>query len=357
MRLIHTSDLHIGSPLTSVLDGARARERAGELVDSFAALIRDARALCASCVIIAGDLFDSDKVPRRTVESVLSLIRDAEDTVFLLLAGNHDGEIVRASGLKLPQNLRFFNTGWTYYRIGDVTVAGRSQLKEDMFDTLKLNERGHNIVVLHGEVREGSFREGVIPIRDAAGRGIDYMALGHYHSYAEYPVDERCRAVYCGTPEGRGFDECGEKGYVVIDIGPDGLKHYTKNCAKRILRTVTVDITGARDNEEWQWRVESRLRGIPDTDLVRVEIIGRYSPGIIRDTSGLIRLFGHKFYHFEVKDLSTLAIDMRDYEHDRSIKGEFVRSVMADETLTEEERGEVISCGLYALTGEAIYDR
>ena len=113
----------------------------------------------------------------------------------------------------------------------------------------------------------------------------------------------------------------------------------------------------SRDEAEWEWRIGSRLRDIPERDLVRVEIVGRYKLGLIRDTDRLLRLFGHKFYHFEIKDLSAPKISKEDYENDRSLRGEFIRSVMNDASLTDDERGEIISCGLYALAGEAIYDR
>ena len=357
MRLIHTSDIHIGAPMTSVLCGAKARERSRELLDGFAAMIRDGEAIGAEVIIIAGDLFDSERVPLRTVEAVLSLMREHSSLSFLLLPGNHEGEVVRSCGLKLPKNLKIFNTGWTYFDIGEVRIAGRSEIRQDMFKTLKIREGARNIVVLHGEARETGAREGVIPLRDASGLGIDYIALGHYHSFCEYPVDDGCSAVYCGTPEGRGFDECGKKGYVVLDVDGGGTKYTFRSQAKRTLHTITVDITGVRDGAEWEWRVNCAVQKIPASDLVRIEIVGRYEIGLIRDTDRLIRLFGHKFYHFEVNDRSLPMINMEDYKNDKSLRGEFIRSVMSDTTLSDEEKGEVISCGLYALVGEAIYDR
>ncbi len=357
MKLIHTADIHLGAPMTSVLTGAKARERARELLDSFSAMIRDARGIGAEGVIIAGDLFDSERVPLRTVESFLSLLRDNPEITFFLLPGNHDGEIVRGCGLKLPENLKIFNTGWTYFDFNGIRIAGRSELSADMFKTLNIKKERKNILVLHGEIRDGSVKDGVIPLREACGLGIDYIALGHYHSFYEYTPDDRCRAVYCGTPEGRGFDECGKKGYVLIDIDKDTMNYTFRTQAKRTLHTVKVDVTGVRDGAEWEWRVNSSLKNIPSTDLVRVEIVGRYKIGVIRDTDRLIRLFIHKFYHFEVIDSSLPEINKEDYENDRSLRGEFIRSVMADTRLSDEEKGEVISCGLYALVGEAIYDR
>ena len=59
-------------------------------------------------------------------------------------------------------------------------------------------------MVLHGELRDKSAQGGVIGLTEAANKNIDYMALGHYHTYSEAQIDKRGVAVYSGTPEGRG---------------------------------------------------------------------------------------------------------------------------------------------------------
>ena len=355
MKILHIADVHIGSPLSSVLSGRLARERSAEILECFIKTVRSGVNEGAQAVIIAGDLFDSRKVSQRTIEATLSIMRELSQVHFFILMGNHDGEILNRYGKKLPQNLNLFNTGWTYYNLDDVTIAGRTDLGKGAFDTLRLDPTRKNIVVLHGEVRESG--EGEIVLKDLAHRGIDYVALGHYHSYQCYPVDNRCEAVYSGAPEGRGFDECGEKGYVTINIENGRVCHkFTKN-SKRILHTVRVDISGARDNGEWEWRVDAAIRNISPSDLVRVDLIGKYKIGLNRDLFRLKRRFGERFYHFEARDLSTLEISLSDYELDKSLRGEFVRAVLADTTLSEIEKGEIINCGLYALEGEAVYER
>lgn len=52
---------------------------------------------------------------------------------------------------------------------------------------------------------------------DLRGRGIDYLALGHVHSFRQEKLDEQGIWCYSGCLEGRGFDECGTKGYVMLE--------------------------------------------------------------------------------------------------------------------------------------------
>lgn len=48
-----------------------------------------------------------------------------------------------------------------------------------------------------------------------------------------------------------------------------------------------------------------------------------------------------------------MQVDFRMYAFDESLKGEFIRNVLASE-LTDTEKGEVIHFGLMALKGEEI---
>ena len=67
----------------------------------------------------------------------------------------------------------------------------------------------------------------------------------------------------------------------------------------------------------------------------------------------LQNLFTDYFYFEKVCNETTLRIDYRDYEKDASLKGEFIRMVMGSD-LSEEQKTEVIRCGILALSGEEI---
>ena len=74
MRIIHTSDLHLDSPLTTRLSADRVRERKRELLASFRNNVIEAQRLDATAFIIAGDLFDSEKASADTVKMLFDVI-------------------------------------------------------------------------------------------------------------------------------------------------------------------------------------------------------------------------------------------------------------------------------------------
>lgn len=352
MKILHTSDLHIESPLTAHLPSEKVRERRAELFASFSTLIDEAVRLGAKIFIIAGDLFDTERITKTARRRILSLIEGHPSISFFYLAGNHELDALVRGGERLPKNLFTFGKEWTYFAAGELVIAGRTETAPDMFDTLSLPEDKKNVVVLHGELRDRSDVGGVIGRRDAAGRNIDYLALGHYHSYSAERIDSRCTAVYCGTPEGRGFDEVGEKGYSLAVCDTVGITHGFVRSAKRLLLELEADITSAHSAYGIELAVERVLLGVRSADLVRVVLVGEHYFGRRPDLAALTARFGDRYYCFEVKDKTRLRLSASDYENDKSLKGEFIRLVMGKEDLSVSDKEEIVACGLAALFGE-----
>ena len=132
--------------------------------------------------------------------------------------------------------------------------------------------------------------------------------------------------------------------------------HSFRSFAKRRLHIIPVELDGAVRTAEIAERAQRALAAIPSTDIVRLELCGRYHPSLWKDIEGLERLFNNKYYYFEIKDSSRIGINPEDYKHDMSLKGEFIRTVSADETLDEETKERIIACGINALMGEELFD-
>ncbi len=353
MKLIHTSDIHLASPLSTRLPSSKITERVRELNATFARMCSEGYRMGASAMIIAGDLFDSEKITKKQLDTALATFEGADGMVFFYLPGNHERDVLSSSAEKLPENVKLFERDWTYYRFGNLTIAGRSETSRDMFDTLKLPDDTKNIVVLHGELRDRSAEGGIIGLRDAAGRGIDYLALGHYHKYGKTQIDHRGTAVYCGAPEGRGFDETGALGFSLIDATEVTVTHRFIPFAKRELVIKEVDISGALSTHEIALRIDAAVRDVAEGALVRVLFVGARELELRCDTHFIEDAYRDKFYYFEIKDASKLCTRAEDYKYDKSLRGEFIRLCLADESLTDAERERIIHIGLSALANEA----
>lgn len=355
MKLIHCSDLHLDSKMESNLTSAMAQERNNEICATFARMADYAAEHDVRAVLIAGDLFDSRRVTCKTAGWLLSVIGRHPDIDFLYLRGNHDEARRAFSGRPLPENLKTFSDRWTYYRYGPVTVAGvelSGENDEEAYRTLELDRADTNIVLLHGQ-ESARCGPGLVCLPKLRDRGIRYLALGHLHSYKRERLDLDGEYCYCGCLEGRGFDECGEKGFVLLEADGRRFTSAFVPFARRMLFDVEVDITGLDTVSELLQAMEEASGDIPSIHLVKFTLRGSYTPDTQKDLRFLRQSLGTRFYFVKIKDESRLRLEAASYEHDISLKGAFIRMVMASDK-SGEEKERIICWGLQALGGEEI---
>ena len=359
MRLIHTADLHLDSVMTRNLDRTKAHERRRELLETFVRMVEYASEKQVRAILIAGDMFDTPAVSKGTRQEVLYTMENHPQIDFLYLRGNHDGDGFLSSMDSYPANLKLFGPSWTSYRYGDVVITGAElggANAETLPDSLILEKKDTNIVMLHGQLTgyasTGEAAE-TISMPGLKGRGIDYLALGHIHSYAEGRIDERGRYCYCGCPEGRGFDETGRKGFVLLDADGGEVRSTFIPFASRQIVEVPVDVSDALTTLEAVDIIAGADLPADGRDLVKLTLKGQLSPEADLDIVSIGRQFEDRYYSLRVKDETTLRINYEDYRYDHSLKGEFIRRVLSSGE-DEEVQRQVIRCGLKALSGENI---
>ena len=356
MRFIHTADLHLASKLSSRFTPEKARLRRRELLETFRRIADKAIELDARGILLSGDIFDEEKPPERTVKQFLDVVRSHPGIDFLCLAGNHDESLAQRDDL--PENLLTFDEEWKKYSYGDVEIHGVELSRANcdlIYSSLRTDPDKINIVMLHGQLAESAVApdEQTVILPRLAGKGIDYLALGHIHSYKTGSLDRRGTWCYCGTPEGRGFDECGEKGVVLLDCEAKNVKCRFLPVALRTIRSISCDLTGAEGVYDVEKRVEESLSGIPEKDLVQLRLTGSLPPQTHISPSSVSGLLERRFFGYEVKNALKTAIDPEEYRDLLSLNGEFVRLVMGED-LPEEDKNRIIRCGLLALMGEEV---
>lgn len=369
MRIIHCADIHLDSQMTANLDKEKAKERKLEILDTFLKMIEYACNNNVDAVIIAGDLFDTKTFSARTRNSVIDAISSHSNIDFYYLKGNHGGgdhfiEVIKEK----PDNLHLFEKKWKKYNLFEhegrrITLSGIELSYDNMntvYSSLLLDPRDFNIVTMHGQITPYQVKgsSDTISLSDLRNKNINYLALGHVHEYQEGDLPLRGKYCYCGCLEGRGFDECGKHGFVVLDIDEDDFVCKTEfiDIAKRHLYEIPVDISNCKTNTDIRARIDAALEShqIDTDDLLKIVLIGEIEVECEKNIEYLAKNFMDRFYFVKIKDKTQIAVDYNDYEFDASLKGEFVRIVKGDASLSEEEKAEIIRCGFQALNGEDI---
>lgn len=372
MKILHCADIHLDSAMTANLDKAKAKERKSELLASFKDMVAYAAKENIRIIIIAGDLFDTRNIAAGVKKEVYNIIVNNPDIMFYYLQGNHDNGSFLAYLEEVPENLRMFGREWTSYNAGvidkgsirkNVVITG-VELDSDnsgkIYGSLSLNAGDFNIVVLHGQEASHISRNNaqVISLKNLRNLGIDYLALGHVHEYSSDRLDGRGVYCYPGCLEGRGFDEAGEHGFVILDIDDvtGGFDTYFVPFARRNVYVAQVDVTGCADTFEIGQRVKRFLTasGYEKESLVKLELTGVLDVEGEKDTDYLCRQFESGYFAFKIKDCTRYEVDYMSYGHEISLKGEFIRNVMARDDISEQDKAEIIRYGLQALQGEEL---
>lgn len=372
MKVLHCADIHLDSAMTANLDKNKAKERRSELLLSFKDMVGYAAKENIGIIIIAGDLFDTRNISAGAKKEVYNIIINNPDITFYYLQGNHDNGSFVSYLDEIPANLRMFGKEWTSYNAGvinngsitkNIVITG-VELDSDnagkIYGSLSLNAGNYNIVVLHGQEASHVSKNNaqIISLKDLRNRGIDYLALGHVHEYSSDRLDGRGVYCYPGCLEGRGFDEAGEHGFVVLDIDETtgSSDTYFVPFARRNVYVEQVDVTGCANTFEIEQRVREFLEssGFTKDSLVKIELTGALDVECEKDMDYLGKQFENSFYAFKIKDCTVYKVDYMSYEHDVSLKGEFIRNVMARDDINEQDKAEIIRYGLQALQGEEI---
>jgi DNA repair exonuclease SbcCD nuclease subunit len=193
VRLLHTSDLHLG--LTYGFGGGPEQ---GEVpFAALAALVAAAATHDATAVLIAGDLFDHNRVSDAVVARAATLLA-AMPCPVVVLPGNHDpytsDSVYARAADRLPQRvhvLRAAGGELVCLPGGGLQVWGQAHTSYDDFHPFGVpprwadagGGRSWRVAVAHGHVvttacdRRFSYR---IAPEDLARLGADYVALGHW---------------------------------------------------------------------------------------------------------------------------------------------------------------------------------
>ncbi len=349
MKIIHTADLHIDSLLESNFDPELASRRRKELLLTFGRIVEYADHVGVRVILIAGDLFDTAHPSPEAEAYVMSQIADHPQIDFLCLWGNHNQGYTPVNA---PLNLKTFShKNITYFRYDNVVICGSEN--NGAYHEIALEPNDINIMALHGQLSDSITDLSLINLKFYRDKNIDYLALGHYHRQRKEELDGRGVWAYSGTPEGRGFDETGEKGFMLLDTEGGKLSSVFIPFAKRTVHTVTLDISTLFSQRAIEAAVTQAVSTLPQTDIVRVILRGICDATTHKDIGQIHAALEDRFFFFSVLDESNIALRPEAYEHDVSLRGEFVRTVMRS-GLSREDTERVIRCGLRALSGEEV---
>ncbi|HRV99281.1 MAG TPA: DNA repair exonuclease [Aminobacteriaceae bacterium] len=312
VRFVHTADWQIGMKLAKIGDaGKRVRE---ERFSAARRVIDAASAHGAEFILVAGDLFEDNAVDRTQVRMVADILGKAPCPVFII-PGNHDplvpGAVWEDRSWEAARNVVVFSENAPYELPGATLYPCPLRGKQSDADpTSWIRAEGGDrihIGLAHGSVEGAPIGEWDHPIpRDAASRsGLDYLALGHWHSFGLFGTKDAPRTAYSGTHEPTSFGERDSGNALIVDIEAPG-------CAPVLTPVRTGGISWISIEEQIDSRdalesVRERIGTLqnPERTLLRVRLSGLMRPDD-RDALEEIALAAASFLWSEVDESGLL---------------------------------------------------
>lgn len=275
LKLLCSADWHLDSPFRSLNSeqAALLRRRAREIP---AELARLARELEADMLLLGGDLFDSGAPYLESSRALEQAFEDLDLPVFIS-PGNHDWCAPDSpwEHLVLPEHVHVFrknrlervSTPWA-------DVYGAAFTRPESGGLLPgfaaaRTPGKYNLLLLHADLF-GDSRYCPIRPEELARSGLDLAVLGHIHR----PMAPRklggVWTCYPGCPMGRGFDECGPRGAMLVTLTETGCTGELIELAFPRYETIPVPVTGRDPYEALAQAVSAARPG----DICRFVLTG-----------------------------------------------------------------------------------
>ncbi len=226
IKFLHSADWHLDAPMSGHSPEAAEllRREQKKLPQK---IVKLARAEGCRLMLLSGDLFDGS-ASAETLRTVQDALAQAEMPVFIS-PGNHD-YICPSSPYEAPgwpENVHIFkNPKMEAVSLPELSckIYGAGYTAMDCPALLKgfqaVGEEAWHLGVLHGEAEVSDSAYCPITREQIRSSALSYLALGHIHKGSSIRTGETLCA-WPGCPMGRGYDELGAKGVILVTLDED----------------------------------------------------------------------------------------------------------------------------------------
>ena len=324
LTVLHGADFHLDSPFSELSpeQAKLRRQEARQLLTRLQALAVEKQ---ADLVLLAGDILDSGTVYRETLEAMETALGACPCPV-LIAPGNHDPYTEHSPWAKLrlpdhvhifrqnkPERVAFPSLGCVVYGAGFI---GETQ-EESLLESFRAEDEGLlRLMVLHGDVTKGDSPYQPLRVEQIAATGLHYLALGHIHRTGGLQKAGETYWAYAGCPEGRGFDETGEKGVLLLRLDGKTVTAELVPLAQRHYQLLTVDITG----QDALTAVQARLPQTAKQDACRIVLTGERE-GAPLDLLRLEEALRPLCWQIQLRDETRAAQELWEKAGEDSLRG------------------------------------
>lgn len=332
MKILHSADWHLDSPLVG-----KSAEFADMLRKELLQIPDRVAAVCTAegcdLMLLAGDLFDGSYT-QESYRAVYNALTEVRVPVFIT-PGNHDFCQPDSPYFRevWPENVHIFTqSAWESVLLPqlDCRIWGAGYIAMDCQGLLKDFSPDHDarwqVGVLHADPLTSGSPYCPMTTHQVKTSGLDYLALGHIHKGGSFRAGETLCA-WPGCPMGRGYDESGEKGVLVVTLAEGASAKFVSLDTPRFYDE-SLDVGDNAANA-----LAALLPPAETRDTWRITLTGYSTP---LDTEELAAQFPH-VPNLELRDRTLPEVDLWSNIDEDTLEGVFFRT-LHDGLDTESEK-------------------
>ena len=356
VKVLHCADLHFDTPFKELSKEVSDTSK-NELLEVFKKIIDLAIEENIEVLLIAGDVFDNLTVNKNTLFFISDQIKRIKNIKVFISPGNHDpyNEKSFYSMINWPENVYIFKGDMEFKEVKELNLiiwgAGfrNNYENETLLKSINVENNKINIMLLHGEITSFNSKNEYNPIyiNDIYKSNIDYIALGHRHKFSGILKEGMTTYAYSGCPQGRGFDEEGEKGVIIGEVYKGGTNLSFLPVCKRKYITKEIDITGTNNYDEVIFKLLSELSDEEiHKNFYKIILKGELKEHFNLKESVLIEKLKNKFYYIKIINDTSIEVNLTELSRDYSIKGMFIAKIIEKLKDASDDDKEILNLAL-----------
>jgi DNA repair exonuclease SbcCD nuclease subunit len=341
LKIVHAADFHLGARRSGFGRASAALGRARW--DALTRTLDLARERKADLVVIAGDLFDRESPARDVARRAFDVVT-ASSAPVAIIPGNHDcfterSVWTRAPWDALPENVlvltrpeevvRPFGLDLVLY---PCPLAAKEGSESPVSWIGEAHERRAKDASFHVGLAHGSLT--IIPHMDeycfpidpgeTDSLGLDYLALGHWHSRTSPDEAERQRWAYAGVPEPLKSGDP-EGAALVVELGRGSVSVEAASTGEFTFKSAEREIMEAQDVSG----LAGELKRLPrrEKTVLSVRLAGLAPLAAFEEATRLEAALEEEGFVFVRVDASVLRPEPQDIELARLPQGPVRRAL------------------------------
>ncbi len=322
MKALICTDVRLGSFCSENLEVKLSRKWQKYRTEALHDLFDIATQTGATYIAIFGQLFGQNRTSESVIDSLLDAIKEEKHIHFLIFVDQLESERVSYRN-DLPENLHLMCTGSSDMYL-DEDVAARID-------------------------------KGVIELQfgDYSTVRVGKNELGAYCIYGIEGANEK--EILSFEPTGYDDAQTSRYGYSVLEWNADKIISFVEHGHSRfVYETVEIKIQPEDSQREMLRKIMAAVSQFKHETFLRINLRGRSAFGLMINGNEIKAQLQNRLFHVEVFDSTVMDIDEESFNNDISLRSEFIRLALQDDSVSESERNRLICCGWNVLNGKEV---